>query len=914
MFAERRLSTLAAGTTASFPDDVKSLRNNEQNLTHSVGAIGTSRPGSRIAQFAQAPFSQVTSLVSNQPLWVEAQGPGSSATSQTPRELPATNEQPGSEFEASSRSSGYGLSSSMWAAPTLTGCQPHLPHQDRLHTPGFATIPLLGEYDPKPNSLRTQPEPGIPFVKNGGSPAGKMSNTLKPSQELPLSRFDNIDSPALSFTQTVSAPSTGGSFFPSDGSPPHTRNGLFNSYPMAPSDEHSPYGLAIKQFDAPCASSHHFAIDKALSEHPWPPAMSFGEEAFYSKSNVTKTKNSSAETGSAANSPGLWRPLDVSLPLPHRSPSNDKPCASLASPATVQPHGSGILSQLLSRVEQLERKTTKQDQEIHQMKAKISLVGAQSQREHQVNSTMSSNVPSGANFPNHAPSGNAFPTSFQTRMAPLGNPAALNNVNVAAGLNIEDHMGVATNGHPGPPNNGLHARPPEESSTQGAIVSTMNAGYLPRQFGPLDYSTRRVSIAPGVTMMPQPLQAPAPVHGVPPCNAPGIVNYRALLSGDTECDYEYFIRRITKHNDQQASIFLQQKLKQSALAQSAGGEKNEPAETRHTGKPRKAITKLVIDLSWELMTNRFGNFLVSRAIEHATSGERLELAKRIAGHIVTLAQDTFATHCLQKMIDVDEEGENRIRKMISEELLQKKETVTHKSAGHVWARLLSVGGGSSNTISLSTGTEKATGRNQYGDSAGKSGDLERSLNELLRGEWATTAKDEVGSLIVQSVLENWNEASKEDVVEELLADIYSCAVQQWGNFVILHLIEHSTGAIQKKLFQRLTETQLACELSVDNFGAKAIEKVLKVSGMESSIVEDYVKAICEYGHGRPALIDIACHQAGAQVLTLLFTSAPNSIRDLMIQTVRRNGVTMKSSKAGSKIWFLVERTRAWVGH
>jgi len=72
--------------------------------------------------------------------------------------------------------------------------------------------------------------------------------------------------------------------------------------------------------------------------------------------------------------------------------------------------------------------------------------------------------------------------------------------------------------------------------------------------------------------------------------------------------------------------------------------------------------------------------------------------------------------------------------------------------------------------------------------------------------------------------------------------------------VILHLIEHSTGAIQKKLFERLTETQLACELSIDNFGAKAIEKVLKVSGMESRIVEDYVKSICEYGHGRPASV------------------------------------------------------------
>ncbi|KAH9465808.1 hypothetical protein Pst134EA_013672 [Puccinia striiformis f. sp. tritici] len=58
--------------------------------------------------------------------------------------------------------------------------------------------------------------------------------------------------------------------------------------------------------------------------------------------------------------------------------------------------------------------------------------------------------------------------------------------------------------------------------------------------------------------------------------------------------------------------------------------------------------------------------------------------------------------------------------------------------------------------------------------------MEHGLNRLLKGEWAATAKDEVGSLIVLSVLENWNEAAKADVVEELLADIYSCAVQQWG--------------------------------------------------------------------------------------------------------------------------------------
>jgi hypothetical protein len=52
---------------------------------------------------------------------------------------------------------------------------------------------------------------------------------------------------------------------------------------------------------------------------------------------------------------------------------------------------------------------------------------------------------------------------------------------------------------------------------------------------------------------------------------------------------------------------MQQKLKQSALTQSTGVEKN-PTDplTRHTEKPRQEITRLVIEYSLELMTNRFG--------------------------------------------------------------------------------------------------------------------------------------------------------------------------------------------------------------------------------------------------------------------------------------------------------------------
>lgn len=913
-FTDFRLSALTPGAVRGASDGRVPAGNHEQ-MSHSIGVIGSSRPGSRIADHSHAHLKQFPSNSSNsQSGWPESKAIEVHAPPPNQREPLTARASSSSAYGGHSSSGGYALSSSMWAVPPSTGAQPSFPHQDlhpnNLNT-GFSaglSVPLLKE----PRSVSNVPcqLAADTFERHVGSPAGQVSNTLHPSPELPLSRIDGnltLNSPALSFTQTGSAPSTGRSLLASDGNASQPKSGMFNGYSFAPGDENNPYSVALKKLNAPYLSPRKFTIENALNEPPWPLSLSFGEEAFYSKSNVTKAQAINTETESRSKSPTFWKTLDGPLMASNNSPSNENRRASLASPLTFQPQTNELMGQLLSRIEQLERKTVKQDQEIYHLKANISLASAQPPRE----------TPSSMNMASNIQSANLFQSPVRGRVIP-GHPTPTSNSNLAAGLNGESTAGLVVNGLQGGQSNFPAVRKSEDIPGQNApSLNPVVSGFPQRQYGSLDYSSRRAnSLASGGAMMPQsvPAAASQPSYAAPPALAPGIVNYRALLSGDTECDYEYFIRRITKHNDQQASIFMQQKLKQSAVTQSTEKNGVEVSDKRAADKPRQEITRLVIEYSLELMTNRFGNFLVSRAIEHAIPEERLELSERIKGRIVTLAQDTFATHCLQKMIDVDEEGDNRVRRMISLELLKKKETVTHKSAGHVWARLLSVGGGSSDTLSLNAGSEKISGVNQYGDTAGKLGGLESSLNELLKGEWAATSKDEVGSLIVQSVLENWNEAAKADVVEELLTDIYSCAVQQWGNFVILHLIEHSSGAIQKKLFERLTETQLACELSIDNFGAKAIEKVLKVSGMESKIVEDYVKAICEYGNGRPALIDIACHQAGAQVLTLLFTSAPHSIRDLMIQTVRRNGVTMKSSKAGSKIWFLVERTRAWVGH
>ncbi|KAH9819176.1 armadillo-type protein [Melampsora americana] len=881
------------------PTDRPSSLNIQSNLansqsSHSVGVIGSSRPGSRVDQTHLA--SGASQVPQQSTLHVPTTGMA--------KERENADHPVEQVFNSSNVSAGYTLSSSMWATPT--SCTP----PTRLHNFNKNTIAHRPNLASLNVSEANRDEGGIPQV----SPLDQSASCdplRQSTDQSDLSKHDStpsFDSPELSFSQTPSASSTARSLVAGDSATRTPLSSYFN--PDCENGEH--YGLGFKR--PYYANSPAQGFGKENTHQMWPLPLSFGEEAFYSKSNVTKTQNSATGNFAAPRreaSPGLWKLASPS----HRpsatgsSPPNPGPQSALGSPFLAPQYITDFMNAMSTRVEQLERALAAQDLAITHLKANLNLPAGPT-------------VPLKNPLPNNVVN-NAFPLMQNGRSLNQGGQQPPLNVN--AGQNGSGPpLGPApvSAGHPLQPHRMNTANTPPGnfseymSNLNGNFPYSKAPGFGPRQLGPLDFAMGRTNSFAGtapILNQPHPTSIPVPTSALP--GGLGGVNYRALLAGDADCDYEYFIRRITEHNDQQSSIFLQQKLKQSAVASSTGFDAA-PNLSSDSHAPREEITRLVIHYSLELMSNRFGNFLVSRAIEHATPEERMQMAESIRGHIIPLASDTFATHCLQKMIDVDEEDNNQIRWLISQELLKKKETVTHKSAGHVWARLLSVGGSSSAMHLHVSGlnVKKPNGLNQYGSGVGSPGELERNLNELLKGQWAKTAKDEVGSLIVQSVLENWSEAEKTDVIEELLAEIYSCAVQQWGNFVILHLIEHSSGETQKRLFDRLTETQLACELSIDNFGAKAIEKVMKVSGMDSPIVESYVRGICEYGHGRPALIEIACHQAGAQVLTLLFTSAPNPIRELMIQTVRRNGVTMKSSKAGSKIWFLVERTRAWVGH
>lgn len=182
------------------------------------------------------------------------------------------------------------------------------------------------------------------------------------------------------------------------------------------------------------------------------------------------------------------------------------------------------------------------------------------------------------------------------------------------------------------------------------------------------------------------------------------------------CNWKYIVDKIVCNNDQQASIFLQQKVKVG------------------TPEQKYDIVEAIISQAYALMVNRFGNFLVQRCFEHGTQEQIVAIAQAIRGNTLALSMDAFGCHVIQKAFDsVPEEYKAT---MVHELLRRIPETVIHRYACHVWQKLFEL---------------------RWSDSPPQ---IMRYVNEALRGMWHEVALGETGSLVVQNIFENCLEEDK----------------------------------------------------------------------------------------------------------------------------------------------------------
>jgi hypothetical protein len=352
------------------------------------------------------------------------------------------------------------------------------------------------------------------------------------------------------------------------------------------------------------------------------------------------------------------------------------------------------------------------------------------------------------------------------------------------------------------------------------------------------------------------------------------LNYRRLLDRTVNCNWKYIVDKIVCNNDQQASIFLQQKLKVGTTEQ------------------KFDIVEAIVAQAYPLMVNRFGNFLVQRCFEHGTPEQVIKIAESIRGNTLNLSMDAFGCHVVQKAFDSVPEDYKAI--MVHELLRRIPETVIHRYACHVWQKLFEL---------------------RWSESPPQ---IMKYVNEALRGMWHEVALGETGSLVVQNIFENCLEEDKvgslfpfpeteltltqRPCIEEVLASIDIVAHGQFGNWCIQHICEHGAPADRSRAIDHVI--RYASEYSMDQFASKVVEKCLKIGGID--FLGRYLDRVCEGRHDRPRipLIDIASDQYGNYLIQYILTHSNPQHREIVAQHIRKHMVSLRGSKFGSRVGML----------
>ncbi|KAI6012746.1 ARM repeat-containing protein [Pisolithus orientalis] len=351
------------------------------------------------------------------------------------------------------------------------------------------------------------------------------------------------------------------------------------------------------------------------------------------------------------------------------------------------------------------------------------------------------------------------------------------------------------------------------------------------------------------------------------------INFLSLLHPSSSPPYHVFVARIIKSSDQQASIFLQQKLKVADV------------EERHK------IVDAICARGFEMMSHRFGNWAVQRCLDvAATPEERRKIVACMRGRVVDLATNCYGCHVLQKALDCEED----IRLLIVSELLlgDPALTLTNKHASHVWSKIMEL-----------TWTPPAPPIFAY-------------VNKSLKGKWASLACHETGSLVVQHAFENLEESAKDGIVDELLnqgpAVFAEICKNQWGSYCIQHILEHGSQKHRQMCLDHLINDLL--DFATNEQGFKSVTRAFKEADSETTA--RMVKRMCEPAKGgrRAMIVDLALSVTGSQLIASILPQADNDQRALLYDCIRGHIVTLRGCKTGSKVIWLFDRMRAYYGY
>nr|XP_035164381.1 pumilio homolog 1 isoform X17 [Callithrix jacchus] len=323
------------------------------------------------------------------------------------------------------------------------------------------------------------------------------------------------------------------------------------------------------------------------------------------------------------------------------------------------------------------------------------------------------------------------------------------------------------------------------------------------------------------------------------------------------------LREIAGHimefsQDQHGSRFIQLKL-----------ERATPAE-------RQLVFNEILQAAYQLMVDVFGNYVIQKFFEFGSLEQKLALAERIRGHVLSLALQMYGCRVIQKALEFIPSDQQVINEMVRELDGHVLKCVKDQNGNHVVQKCIEC----VQPQSL------------------------QFIIDAFKGQVFALSTHPYGCRVIQRILEHCLPDQTLPILEELHQHTEQLVQDQYGNYVIQHVLEHGRPEDKSKIVAEIRGNVLV--LSQHKFASNVVEKcVTHASRTERAVLIDEVCTMNDGPHS--ALYTMMKDQYANYVVQKMIDVAEPGQRKIVMHKIRPHIATLRKYTYGKHILAKLEK-------
>ncbi|XP_058409467.1 pumilio homolog 1 isoform X8 [Diceros bicornis minor] len=323
------------------------------------------------------------------------------------------------------------------------------------------------------------------------------------------------------------------------------------------------------------------------------------------------------------------------------------------------------------------------------------------------------------------------------------------------------------------------------------------------------------------------------------------------------------LREIAGHimefsQDQHGSRFIQLKL-----------ERATPAE-------RQLVFNEILQAAYQLMVDVFGNYVIQKFFEFGSLDQKLALAERIRGHVLSLALQMYGCRVIQKALEFIPSDQQVINEMVRELDGHVLKCVKDQNGNHVVQKCIEC----VQPQSL------------------------QFIIDAFKGQVFALSTHPYGCRVIQRILEHCLPDQTLPILEELHQHTEQLVQDQYGNYVIQHVLEHGRPEDKSKIVAEIRGNVLV--LSQHKFASNVVEKcVTHASRTERAVLIDEVCTMNDGPHS--ALYTMMKDQYANYVVQKMIDVAEPAQRKIVMHKIRPHIATLRKYTYGKHILAKLEK-------